>query len=65
METPSSPKQNTSDDTPILDSAGVPFEITRFRTEKFENHGDDISRVDRCSDDPGIMEILHGFRNVK
>jgi hypothetical protein len=58
------PKQDLLDGTPIMSSVGTPFEIAGFRTEKFENHGDDISRLDKCSDAPEVMEVFRIFRDV-
>jgi hypothetical protein len=58
-------KRGLSKDKPIMSAVGTPFEITGFRTEKFENHGDDISRVDRCSDSPEVMEVFRVFQDIK
>ena len=35
-----------------------PFEITGFRTEKFENHEEDSSKVDQCVDSPAARKLL-------
>jgi hypothetical protein len=58
-------RQDLSEDKPIMSATGTPFEIVGFRTEKFEDHGDDISRVDRCSDEPEVMEVFRILRDIK
>jgi hypothetical protein len=58
-------KQDLSEDKPIMSTVGTPFEIIGFRTEKFEDHGDDISRVDSLSEELEVMEIFRIFQNVE
>jgi hypothetical protein len=41
------------------------FGITGFRTTKFKNHDEDLSKVDRCSDSPAVMEAFEVFFNAK
>ena len=45
----------------VMSSTGTPFEITGFRTEKFENHDEDASRVDSLSDSPAIEQAFRIF----
>jgi len=56
--------QSTSD-KPIPDHVAERFGITGFRTEKFVNHDEDSSKVDRCSDSPAVMEAFEVFFNAK
>ena len=41
------------------------YEIAGFRTEKFDNHDEDSSRVDSLSDSPAIMGVFRRFCNSK
>jgi hypothetical protein len=41
------------------------FGISGFRTEKFKNHDEDLSKVDWCSDSPAVMDAFEVFFNAK
>ena len=45
----------------VMSSAGTPFEITGFRTEKFENHEGVSTRIDSLSDSPAVEESMRIF----
>ena len=52
----------SSADKPIPQHVADRYGISGFRTEKFVNHDEDSSKVDRCSDSPAVMEafeIIH------
>jgi len=49
------------DEVVVMSSTGTPFEITGFRTEKFDNHDEDASRVDSLSDSPAIEKAFRIF----
>jgi len=63
-QTAPSPCIATYDERVVMSSTGTPFEITGFRTEKFENHEEGSSEIDRCSDSPSVMELFQAFRNA-
>ena len=63
-QTASFPCNTTHEEQVMMSSTGTPFEITGFRTEKFENDEDDSSKIDRCSDSPSVMELFQAFRNA-
>ena len=50
---------------PIPECVADRFGISGFRTEKFANHDEDSSKVDRCSDSPAVMEAFEVFFNAK
>jgi hypothetical protein len=53
-------------DAVTVDNNNTSFEITEFRTEKFENADDgDISCIDGCSESSEVMEIFRIFRDVR
>ena len=52
-------------DSPIPKDVADRFGISGFRTEKFRNHDDDLSKVDRCSDSPAVMDAFEVFFNTK
>jgi len=62
-------QENLSAQT-IADGEQIPkdvadrFGISGFRTEKFKNHDEDSSLVDRCSDSPAVMEAFEVFHNA-
>jgi len=56
--------QNTAN-KPIPKDVADRFGISGFRTEKFRNHDEDLSLVDRCSDSPAVMEAFEVFFNAK
>jgi hypothetical protein len=47
-----------------MSSTGRPFEITGFRTEKFENHETTSAEIDQCSDSLSVMELFSAFRDA-
>jgi hypothetical protein len=61
------PMPDTTDET--YDPADVPviigetgsFEITGFRTKKFENHEEDATKVDTISESPAIARAFRLF----
>ena len=60
-QTAPSPCIATYDERVVMSSTGTPFEITGFRTEKFENHEEDAARVDSLSDSPAIAKAFRIF----
>ncbi|MGL4943576.1 MAG: hypothetical protein ACRC46_10345 [Thermoguttaceae bacterium] len=40
------------------------FEITGFRTERFENHEEDSSRVDSLSESPAVTALFKRFQKI-
>lgn len=55
--------QISSDIGEITDEAGS-FEITGFRTKKFENHEEDASKIDSISDSPAIVRAFRLFSGL-
>jgi hypothetical protein len=53
-----------TDENAVMSSAGTPFEITGFRTEKFANHDEDSAKVDRCSDCPAVEAVFKIFAKI-
>lgn len=57
-------EQNSPSNLGIAERDAIPqhiaerFGIIGFRTEKFVNHEDDSSKVDRCSDHPIMAKVL-------
>ena len=57
---------------PVLDASNADaqmkaeqYEIATFRTEKFDNHDEDSSRVDSLSDSPAVMGVFRRFCNSR
>ena len=61
----STPCCTSDDEKVVMSSTGVPFEITGFRTERFDNHEEDASRVDSLSDSPAIEKAFRIFSGHK
>jgi len=61
----SAPCCASDDEQIVMSSTGVPFEITGFRTERFDNHEEDASRVDSLSDSPAIEKAFRIFSGRK
>ena len=57
--------QSTAD-KPIPKDVADRFGVYGFRTtEKFRNHDEDLSKIDRCSDSPAVMDAFEVFFNAK
>jgi hypothetical protein len=48
----------------VMSSTGSPFEITGFRTKKFENDDEHPSLIDSCIDSPEAMELLDHLHDI-
>jgi hypothetical protein len=53
-----------SDGRAVMSSTGTPFEITGFRTKKFENDDEHPSLIDSCIDSPEAMELLDHLHDI-
>jgi hypothetical protein len=53
-----------SDGSVVMSSTGTPFEITGFRTKKFENVDEAPSLIDSCIDSPEAMELLDHLHDI-